>query len=88
MPYIVLEAMAASKPIVATAVGGIPEIFEGSAAGLVTPGNAEALADAMIAALDRPDIDTVAAAEAMRIHERFSVATMTDTIEGAYRLTL
>ena len=27
MPYIVLEALAAGKPMIATAVGGIPEIF-------------------------------------------------------------
>jgi glycosyltransferase involved in cell wall biosynthesis len=88
MPYIVLEAVAASKPVVATAVGGIPEIFEGSDIKLVAPGNVEALADAMIAALDNPDIGTIAAAEAMRIHPRFSVAAMTETIEKAYRATL
>jgi glycosyltransferase involved in cell wall biosynthesis len=88
MPYIVLEAMAAAKPVVATAVGGIPEIFEGSNAALVPPGNAKALADAMIAALDQPDIANVAAAEASRIHDRFSVAAMTETIEEAYRNTL
>jgi glycosyltransferase involved in cell wall biosynthesis len=88
MPYIVLEAVAASKPVVATAVGGIPEIFEGSDIKLVAPGNVEALADAMIAALDNPDIGKIAAAEAMRIHPRFSVAAMTETIEKAYRATL
>ena len=27
MPYIVLETLAAGKPMIATAVGGIPEIF-------------------------------------------------------------
>jgi glycosyltransferase involved in cell wall biosynthesis len=88
MPYIVLEAIAASKPVVATAVGGIPEIFEGSDIKLVAPGNVEALADAMIAALHNPDIGKIAAAEAMRIHPRFSVAAMTETIEKAYRATL
>ncbi len=46
MPYIVLEAVAAAKPLVATKVGGIPEIFEGSERTLVEPGNVEALAAA------------------------------------------
>lgn len=54
MPYIVLEALAASMPLVTTRVGGIPEIFEGCDDELVEPGDAYALAAAMRAKLDNP----------------------------------
>jgi glycosyltransferase involved in cell wall biosynthesis len=37
MPYIVLEALAAGKPMIATAVGGIPEIFEARTDLLIAP---------------------------------------------------
>lgn len=37
MPYIVLEALAASCPLIATNVGGIPEIFGGASDVLVEP---------------------------------------------------
>src|SRR6202140_2099822 len=37
MPYVVLEAIAAGMPIVATRVGGIPEIFGPGARGVVPP---------------------------------------------------
>ena len=42
-PYVVIEAIAAQKPLVATRVGGIPEILEAGV--LVAPGDAGALAD-------------------------------------------
>src|SRR5690606_35205961 len=37
MPYIVLEALAAGMPMIATAVGGIPEIFDAGSPALVNP---------------------------------------------------
>lgn len=53
-PYIVLEAIAAERPLVATNVGGIPEIFGSCAGTLVPPGNATALYEGMRLMLDRP----------------------------------
>jgi glycosyltransferase involved in cell wall biosynthesis len=86
LPYVVLEAAAAAKPLVATKVGGIPEIFGPSADRLVMPGDAPALADAVRAVLDQPD---KAAADANllrdRIATKFSVDAMTDAILGAYQ---
>ncbi len=86
LPYVVLEAGAAQRPVIATAVGGIGEIFGPTAADLVPAGDAPALAAAMQAAMSDP----VAAEAAMRlrlshIEAGFSVATMTDRIEALYR---
>jgi glycosyltransferase involved in cell wall biosynthesis len=55
MPYIVLEAVAAGKPVISTKVGGIPEILGADFAGFVPPGDIEALATAMAHAISDPD---------------------------------
>ena len=86
MPYIVLETIAAQIPIIATRVGGIPEIFGREKSALVEPGDEDALAEAMMSHLD----DQAAAGEqarerARRIAGRFSVEHMASMIESAYR---
>jgi glycosyltransferase involved in cell wall biosynthesis len=53
-PYVVLEAMASGRPIVATKVGGIPEMFGQFSGSLVPPGDAGALADMMRRMMDSP----------------------------------
>jgi len=83
MPYIVLEAVAAGMPIVATRVGGIPEIL--GEAELVEPGNAEALAAAMAAALGDPDRAAKSAQRRDDVRRRFSVMLMAQKVEAAYR---
>jgi glycosyltransferase involved in cell wall biosynthesis len=47
LPMVLLEAMAARVPCVATSVGGIPELFSGGAGLLAAPQDAAGLADAM-----------------------------------------
>jgi len=55
-PNAVLEAMLRAKPIVATRVGGIPEMIEDGVTGiLVPPADARALGDAIGALLRDPD---------------------------------
>jgi len=55
MPNIVLEAMAAEVPVVATSVGGVPEIAgPDRAVSLAPPGDAEALAQAVSSILRDP----------------------------------
>jgi glycosyltransferase involved in cell wall biosynthesis len=55
-PMAVLEAGALGVPVAASAVGGIPELIEDGATGLlVPPGNADALAGALTELVQRPD---------------------------------
>jgi glycosyltransferase involved in cell wall biosynthesis len=55
LPVAVLEAMAAARPVVATAVGGTCEVLEG-VGWLVPPRDPEALAHAIESALAAPDL--------------------------------
>jgi glycosyltransferase involved in cell wall biosynthesis len=55
LPTALVHALAAGKPIVATAVGGIPEIVTYDGGVLVEPGDPEALAGAIDAMLSDPD---------------------------------
>jgi glycosyltransferase involved in cell wall biosynthesis len=89
LPYVVLEAAAAGLPVIATRVGGIPEIFGPTAESLVPPADTAALKAAMQRALDAP---SEARAEAKtrfdHIKAEFSIARMTDAIEALYRRAL
>jgi glycosyltransferase involved in cell wall biosynthesis len=53
-PNVVLEALACGRPVVATSVGGIPDIVDESVGRLVAPGDAAGLARALIDALGVP----------------------------------
>ena len=85
-----LDAMAASRPIVATAAGGIPEIVEDGVNGLlVPPRDHHALADAIVRALeDRVLRQRMGAAGWERVNERFTVDRMVNATAAVYeRLT-
>ena len=69
----IVEAMAAGRPVIASSVGGIPEIVVHEETGLlVPPGDAPALADAIAALLSRPDLARAMGARGReRVRERF-----------------
>ena len=86
LPYVALEAAAAGVPIVATKVGGVPEIIEGSDTRLVPCGDADALACAM--AVEADDFGAAQArAQRLRkiVQERFSTAQMVRSVMACYR---
>ncbi|HJW23028.1 MAG TPA: glycosyltransferase [Candidatus Limnocylindrales bacterium] len=82
----ILEAMALSRPVVASAVGGIPEMIEDGRSGLlVPPHDATALAEAVTRLLlDHPLADTLGRAGRELVHERFCVELMVRAIESIY----
>jgi glycosyltransferase involved in cell wall biosynthesis len=54
-PNVVLEALASGRRVVATAVGGVPDLITSPTLGtLVRPGDPDALADALVLALKEP----------------------------------
>ncbi|MBI5728719.1 MAG: glycosyltransferase family 4 protein [Candidatus Magasanikbacteria bacterium] len=56
LPYALLEAMQARVPIIATRVGGIPELIENKKSGLlVSPDSVEELAEALCFSVENPD---------------------------------
>lgn len=54
LPVVIMEALALGRPVIATAIAGIPELVDGSCGWLVPAGSEEALADAMGSALRAP----------------------------------
>jgi glycosyltransferase involved in cell wall biosynthesis len=84
-PLSVMETMAAGKPMVATAVGGVPELVPLNSGIVVQPGNVEAFAEAMYQMAHAPELRMrmgAAAKEFARGH--FSAATMTRRYESLY----
>ena len=84
-PYIVLEAAAAQMPLIATNVGGIPEIVAGVDMPLIPPGDVPALAGQLRAFLagPKPFLDRAAALQKI-VAERFTVENMTHEIIDFY----
>lgn len=87
MPYIVLETLAAQKPIVATSVGGIPEILGPGSPSLVFPDVGE-IAGKMQGFLADPKGYAATMPGEPELKSRFSVAVMAESVERAYRSSL
>jgi glycosyltransferase involved in cell wall biosynthesis len=84
-PYIVLEAAATGRPMVATSAGGIPEIYGPLAGSLVTPADAGALAERLDQFLVDPSAArSEAALLAARVSSRFTIESMASSIGNFY----
>jgi glycosyltransferase involved in cell wall biosynthesis len=86
MPHVILEAMAAGTPVVATSVAGIPEMLEDGKHGiLVPPGSEERLARAALTLLsDRSTAARLAAEARVRVESEFSIPIMLDRVEECF----
>ncbi len=82
-PVPVIEALAAGCPVVATAVGGLPDLLYGGRLGtLVEPGSAEALANGILHALRQPPDMR----EAQRVMlDRYGIDRLVQDLDGLYR---
>jgi glycosyltransferase involved in cell wall biosynthesis len=83
---VAMEAMALSKPVVATSVGGIPEVVLDRDTGLlVPPGDAVALAEAVLGLLADPErARSMGARARARAVEHFDVRTMVARTRDVY----
>lgn len=86
LPFVVLEAMAVGRPVVATAVGGTPEAVDDGRTGLlVPPGDVAALATAVVRLLGDPaEAQRMGARGAERVRRDFTLAGMVDALAEVY----
>jgi glycosyltransferase involved in cell wall biosynthesis len=86
LPYVILEAVAGAQPLVATDVGGIPEIFGPYSDRLIRPDDDAILAQAIAAKLDQPATERSDEARELQFfaHGRFSLDGMIDGVLSGY----
>jgi glycosyltransferase involved in cell wall biosynthesis len=86
LPLAILEAMSLGKPVVATAVGGVPSVIESGVNGLLVPAaNPAALADSLLDLANdhelRARLGGQAGEDALAKH---GLEAMIRTVEGIY----
>jgi len=86
LPYVLLEADLAEVPIIATKVGGIPEIIQNEKTGLlINPANPDELADAIRNLINNPDLRKKLSINAnQKIFQEFSFEKMLKRTLAAY----
>lgn len=85
-PIVLFEAIAAGVPVVATSVGGVPDVLGPDQALLVPPEDPSALAAAIREALAEPGAASVRAENAMRrLGEHYALEPWLDRYESIYR---
>ncbi len=90
LPVALLEAMAMGKAVVASAVGGIPEVVvDGVTGRLVPPEDSSALSSAMIELLSHPERLIEGGRQGReRIEASFTLRTEIEALEAVYRCLL
>jgi glycosyltransferase involved in cell wall biosynthesis len=85
-PVSILEGAAAGCPVVATRVGGVPDLIEQGVEGLlVSPRQPRALADAVVRILQEPELGRRMAGRAReQVRKRFSADRLVTDIENLY----
>ncbi|TVT47855.1 MAG: glycosyltransferase [Denitromonas halophila] len=85
LPMSILEAMVANVPIVATAVGGIPDMLDDGACGQLVPPRDEAkLTEALMRALDAPQVLPGVSRAAQRVRELYAAEAVISRLRTEY----
>jgi glycosyltransferase involved in cell wall biosynthesis len=89
-PVSAIEALAAGRPVVATRVGGVPDVVRHGVDGfLVPPGDVSALTDRLAQlAADDALRERMGSAGRERVLPRYSVDRLVDDVDGLYRSLL
>ena len=85
-PTVLIEAMAAGKPLIASRIGGVPEIVQENINGiLVPPGNPDAIRDACIRLIQNDDLSEKFSKASIEIaREKFDITAQVDKLEKLY----
>jgi glycosyltransferase involved in cell wall biosynthesis len=85
MGRVLVEAMAAGKPVVASRVGGIPDlVHDGETGYLVPPADAKALSDAILKLLKNPDQAKLMGQRGKECCRQFSLEAMIAKLDNLY----
>jgi len=89
-PVSAIEALAAGRPVVATRVGGVPDVVkEGEEGFLVEPGETGELADRLAELARDPDLrERMGQAGRERVLPRYAVERLVDDVDRLYRSLL
>ena len=72
MPMTIIEAMGTGIPIVASAVGGVPDMLEDGVSGILVPCDPDAVAQAVLQLLEQKDLREKLGTHALENSRRFS----------------
>ncbi|MBP2547287.1 glycosyltransferase involved in cell wall biosynthesis [Neorhizobium galegae] len=85
MPYIVLEALAAEKPLIASRVGGIAEVLGSDSRALAIPGDAADLSARMVETMTEPGWQAEVMPKPEAFRATFSASVMARDMLALYR---
>jgi glycogen(starch) synthase len=87
LPWVAMEAAQMARPIVATSVGGLPDVIVDRETGfLVDPGDSRAIAEAILSLLEHPETAVQIGRNArLRTREFFSWTRYVDAYDELYR---
>lgn len=86
LPITLLEAMSSGVPVVATKVGGVPEVvIDGQTGILVEPNNHNELKQAIIGVIENPDLkNTIGINARKHVEDKFSIKNMINKTQNLY----